>query len=149
MPTYLIPPANYPLVRAVVYLLCNDFSLYDFLPAGKDEETTKRHRLLNLEFNEPEVWTPQALHTEPIGAKRLPRVWAAPSGQPTPGAKGSVSAGPCVCQAARFSLIHSVRLVTGIERLALKVSSFGQATPRPWAKTARYFRVMLSGSLAS
>lgn len=56
MPTYLIPLASDPLVRAVVYLLCKNFSLYVFLPAGKKDETTKRHRLLNLEFNEPTGW---------------------------------------------------------------------------------------------
>lgn len=51
VPSYLMPLAESSIVRAVVYLVRRNFSLYVFLPANK------RHRLLNLEFSEPTGWT--------------------------------------------------------------------------------------------
>nr|WP_306631339.1 hypothetical protein [Arthrobacter ulcerisalmonis] len=57
VPSHLAPLARSPLVRAVVYLLRRNFSLYVFLPAGTATKTGKRHRLLNLEFNEPTGWS--------------------------------------------------------------------------------------------
>lgn len=46
-----------PLVRAVVYLLSKNFSLYVFLPVDSEIGKSTRHRLLNLEFNEPTGWS--------------------------------------------------------------------------------------------
>jgi hypothetical protein len=57
VPSYLVPLAESPIVRTVVYLLRRNFSLYVFLPAGTKDKPEKRHRLLNLEFSEPTGWT--------------------------------------------------------------------------------------------
>ena len=56
VPSGLVPLAESPVVRAVVYLLRRNFSLYVFLPAGTPCEPGRRHRLLNLEFSEPTGW---------------------------------------------------------------------------------------------
>ncbi|MCD5341581.1 hypothetical protein LR392_04980 [Arthrobacter sp. AK04] len=52
----LAPLTKSPIVRAVVYLLRRNFSLYVFLPAGTKGKPERRHRLLNLEFSEPTGW---------------------------------------------------------------------------------------------
>lgn len=51
VPSALVGLAESSIVRAVVYLVRRNFSLYVFLPADK------RHRLINLEFSEPTGWT--------------------------------------------------------------------------------------------
>lgn len=57
VPPHLAPLTRSSLVRAVVHLLRRNFSLYVFLPAGNGAEKGRRHRLLNLEFNEPTGWS--------------------------------------------------------------------------------------------
>ncbi|WP_205651424.1 hypothetical protein [Arthrobacter pascens] len=57
VPDHLSRLTESSIVRAVVYLLRRNFSLYVFLPAGAENMRGRRHRLLNLEFSEPTGWS--------------------------------------------------------------------------------------------